>query len=392
MNFKELLDRYNNGSASEEEKKLIEEELNKYEVLTEYLSEGYNIDFEKQDLSEKPNNETLSIKRSVNKKLRKVIVLSVSIVFLILFAINFIVSPIVSSLYYNPSQKTIAKNHHDLYFDLRVLTELNMPGYAISTAGAESLGFGEYNIYFERLDLFKRLNKDIEVKVKRYMRIGSLDDFFPVNSVKFLDIRQPDLNNNIIEMQNEEIINHIKKLNPVSFISSYVIFKEDITLKEFDELRKKYNDKINLKWAGVRTEDKGTPPNYLSGFNPSFNDGSVSGESADKNKYPYLQLVDYMRDKIDSGTFDGSMVEAYAKHFMSLLKYVNDREKAVKALDYNKPKVDYYKNALSYVENNGINIYGVLVYGEAKELLEFISNEKIKTVDINNVLPSKYIN
>jgi len=86
------------------------------------------------------------------------------------------------------------------------------------------------------------------------------------------------------------------------------------------------------------------------------------------------------------------MVEAYTKHFTSLLKYVNDREEAVAALDYNEVKIEYYENALNYVENNGINIYGVLVYGEARELLEFISNEKIKTVDINNVLPSKYIN
>jgi len=392
MNFKELLDKYNNGSASEEEKKLIEEELNNHEAITDYLSERYNIDFEKHDLTENTNDETISVKRSVSKKLRKVILLSVSMVFITLFTINYIVSPIVGSFYYNPSQKTVAKHHEDLFFDLRVLTELNLPGYAIGTVQSERLGFGEFNIYFERLNLFNRESKDIDAKVKRNSRIGNYQDFFPVNFVEFLDNKQPDSNNNIIEMRNEEIINHIKELNPVSYISSYIIFKDDITLKEFDELRKKYNDKINFKWVGVRTEDKGTPLSYLSGFNPNFNDGAVTGESADKNKYPYLQLVDYIREKIDNGTFDGSMVEAYTKHFTSLLKYVNDREEAVAALDYNEVKIEYYENALNYVENNGINIYGVLVYGEARELLEFISNEKIKTVDINNVLPSKYIN
>lgn len=87
------------------------------------------------------------------------------------------------------------------------------------------------------------------------------------------------------------------------------------------------------------------------------------------------------------------LVDAYTKHFISLLKYVNDRNYAVKALENNSLQRDYYKNALNYVEKNGINIYGALVYGEAKDLLEFISNQKIeKTIQINNVLPSKYVN
>ena len=130
----------------------------------------------------------------------------------------------------------------------------------------------------------------------------------------------------------------------------------------------------------------------LSGFNPNFNDGSVIGDSADRNKYPFLQLVDYMSDAESRKNFDGSFAEAYSKHFISLLKYMNDREEAVKTLDYNDAKIEYYKSALSYVENNGIKIYGVLVYGEAREMLEFISNEKIKAIELEGVLPSKYIN
>ncbi|WP_180375456.1 hypothetical protein [Clostridium thermarum] len=55
--------------------------------------------------------------RSVNKKLHKVILASVAAVFLILFAINYIVSPLASSFYYNPTQKTVDKYHKDLYFD-----------------------------------------------------------------------------------------------------------------------------------------------------------------------------------------------------------------------------------------------------------------------------------
>lgn len=392
MDFKGLLDNYRNGTASEEEKKSIEEELEKHELISEYLSESYDIGFEKSSFYEITNNETASVKRSVNKKLRKVILLSVCIVFLILLTIKYIISPIVSSCYYNPSQKTVGKYQNDLFFDLRVFTELNLPGYAIRTVSSEGLGFGEYNIYFERFNLFNHESKDVNVKIKRNLKIGSFQDFFARDNFGFMDITQP--NSNMQEFHkvwNERYINNLKALNPVSYVSCNIVFKEDISIKEFDELRNKYGDKINFKWVGVRTESKNKPVNYLSGFNPNFNDTAVSGDSADKVKYPYLQLVDYMGDKEAMNKFNGSFVDAYSKHFISMLKYMNDRKKAVIALDNNSTKVEYYSNALNYVQNNGINIHGVLIYAEAKDLLDLLSNEEVNSIEINGVLPSKYI-
>lgn len=94
----------------------------------------------------------------------------------------------------------------------------------------------------------------------------------------------------------------------------------------------------------------------------------------------------------DNRVQDGTMEEEYTKHYISLLKYMNDREKAVIALDYNIAKVDYYKNTLNYVEKNGINIYGLLVFGETRDLLEFINNEKIKLLRLMVFFLSKYIN
>lgn len=393
MSFNDLLDKYNDGTASQEEIKIVEEELQKYEAISDYLSESYDLDFEKETIPETTKEETNLIKRSVNKKLRKVILISVGAVFLILLTINYILSPIVSSFYYNPSQKTVAQYHEDLYFDLRVITELNLPGYALHTVRSENLGFGKYDVYFERINLFNRQTKATNTKIKRSLKSGdSYHDFFPVSFMEFLDIVSPNTDNNVIASRNEEMINYIKELNPLSYVSSYVILQQDISVKEFDELRKKYNDKLTFRWVAVRTSQKGTPNEYLSGFNPNPNDGSTAVDSIDKDKYPYLQLLDYKRDALDSGTFNGSFDEGYTKHFISMLKYVNDRKKAVAALDNNEIKSEYYKRALNYVERNGINIYGILVNGEAKELFQFLNDEKIKTIEINGVLPSKYIN
>jgi hypothetical protein len=395
MSFKSLLDKYKDGNATAEEIKLIEEELNKHDAIEEYLSESYDIGFEKEPSREDIQNETSFVQKSVNKRLRKVILASVAIMFSILFTINYIVSPIVSRFYYNPSEKTVAKYFEDLFFDLRVITELNLPGYAINSAGSEKLGFGEYNIYFQRLNLFNRSRKDISAKIKRNDKIGNWQDFYVSDYLGFWDIREPNptpTRDEITKMKNKEVISHIKELNPVSYISSYILFNEDMSVKQLDELITKYSNKVSFRWAGVRTESKDKTVYYLSGFNPNSNDGSSTEDSADKNKYPYLQLLDYMADEENRSKFNGSMEEAYTKHFISLLKYMTDREEAVKSLDYNGAKIGYYKNALNYVEKNGVNIYGVLVYGEARSLLEFIDNEKMKSIEIEGVLPSKYVN
>lgn len=393
MNFKELLEKYKDGSASAEEIKLIKEELEKYEAIEEYLTENCNIGFEKDISVDNIKKETNFVKSSMNKKLRKVILASVSIVFIILFSVFYIISPMINNFYYNPTKNTVSKGHKDLYFDLKVFTELNLPGYSAGGgASSESLGFGKYNIFFERTNLFTGEVRDVNAKIKRNAKIGSYQDFFTNDIPGFLSIRDPNFGTeNFLEEQKGLVIDHFKELNPVSYISANITFQKDLSMKELIELKQKYNNKINFKWVGIRTEAEGKVSHYLFGFYPGFNDGSVSSDSADKSKYPYLQLIDWVTDKENKNKFD--MEEAYNKHFTSLLKYINDRQKAVKALDQNNDyKVQYYKNALKYVEKNGLSTYGVLVYGEARELLQFLDNEKVKAIEINDILPSKNIN
>src|SRR5690606_20525974 len=122
------LDRYKNGTATEEEIKLVEEEIKKYEAIEEYLAEKMDLDFISLKEDEKLKEETIGIKKSVNKRLRRVVIASVSIVLAIILGIFFIVSPIVDSFYYNPTEKLIGgKYSNDIFYDLTAITELNYP-------------------------------------------------------------------------------------------------------------------------------------------------------------------------------------------------------------------------------------------------------------------------
>ena len=148
MKFKELLDKYKNHTATEEEKELIERELEKYEAIEEYLSKNFGMDFMESFEEESKVHEISMIKKSVNKRLRKVVLASVSIVLLIFISIFYVVSPIMDGMYYNPTAHTISEYRDDFHFDLTAFTELNLPGYVVSTVLSENKGFGKYNIYY----------------------------------------------------------------------------------------------------------------------------------------------------------------------------------------------------------------------------------------------------
>jgi len=45
MGFSEIFEKYKNGTASEEEILIVEEELEKNELINEYLSEGFEEEF-----------------------------------------------------------------------------------------------------------------------------------------------------------------------------------------------------------------------------------------------------------------------------------------------------------------------------------------------------------
>ncbi len=79
--------------------------------------------------------------------------------------------------------------------------------------------------------------------------------------------------------------------------------------------------------------------------------------------------------------------EIYGTHFKSRLTYLRNQEKFVELFDFNPAKIDFYNQSLDYIEEHGVETYGVLVYGTAIEFLEAINKLPYDTLYINEVLP-----
>lgn len=393
MNYKELLNRYKKGLVSEEERQLIEQELEKQEAFEEYISETFDEEFNivaELSSSEIHDTETTRLKKSVNNKLRKVIIASVSIVMALLISIFLIISPLIDSLYYNPNEITVGKIDNDISFDIYAISELNMPGLNPSTVSVEKKGFGEYNVMYSYLNVFNEESYDVNHKIKR-SKINSSHWDYGLKSNMFQSIRNPDFYTINFEESKQKVLDHIKKLNPISYVSVEILFENDLSMEELYNLELKYPE-IEFEWAGIRTNAADDISNELIGIQlMNSQRGSVLlGDEQIKDKYPAFFMIDWLVKPIGWQGVDYSMeAQAYEHHYMNLLEYVSDREDAIKVLEQRDGKGEFYRLALEFAKENGVKAYGVLAYGESKDLIEIADNNIIKGLSFNQALVSR---
>ena len=411
MNYKELLNRYRNGQVSEEEKRLIEEELEKQEAFEEYMSETFYEDFNDEDhipKSEIHDEETIKLKKSVNSKLRKVVVKSVLIIALLYISIFYGVSGIINGIYYNPTSVNVSEKgeyrRSNFYFDMQAYVSLNKPGYSSSFTMEDPKGFGKYETMYSLRNLFNKEEGMHFMNILRGRLSYGIDGIFGSKNYwlfeGFQNI-QHDFSEDTsedtdpgwakeIQRNNEETIRYLKELNPLSYISMSIVFKDDLTMEEFWNMSNEEYPSIDFKWLGIRTTDPTTKPMHLIGFNPSFTDEGSHSQRPDMNKYPLFYLYDMREDeslaKLSRKDYPKAISQAYEIHFKSRLEYLKDRGQFVDMFDF---KGEFYDSALKYIKENGVKTYGVLAFAKAEDFLEHIEDIPYDTIYINGVLPTK---
>ncbi|MEW9094809.1 MAG: anti sigma factor C-terminal domain-containing protein [Clostridiaceae bacterium] len=397
MKYRELLERYKKGLVSEEERKIIEEDIEKYEAIEEHLSEIVDMDlinFTTSRESEQHNEEIIKIKKSVNNRLRKVVFTSVAIMMTLLIGIFFIISPVVDSFSYNPAKVTVGEVNSDINFDIYAVTELNMPGYSLtSDVYVDRQGFGEYDIGYFLTNLFTQEQNYITTKIKRGKKIKNYTEVIQDMGSNFMSVKYPIGNPDQVNEDKQRVMNHIIQLNPVSYVSANLIFEEDLTMDKLRELEEKYPN-IEFIWAGIRTDPHSEMSKDLIGINLIKSNKIMTREEIVEEKYPAFHILEWLVNPTGYESSEMSLeAKAYELHYKSLLQYMIDREEATKVLDRNPRRLEYYKSALDYTKDNGVKTFGVLVYANAKDLIELAENESIKLLELNQVLASKrYIN
>lgn len=415
MNFKDLLARYKDGTVTVEEKEIVEKELEKYASIEDYYAEQLPEDFlEKEERVEEDAltnaDETKDIKKLVNRRLAKVVFISVFIVVLLYIVIVYGISAVVDQFYYDPTAVSESENQDyptpDFDFDMTAYVSLNMPGYVInSTTTQNPQGFGTYDLSYSLKNLFTNNEQRHFLELERGRFTYAIDGIYGTENrfniwQGFEDIEYPkpvdreeefaESQKEIDQLENDITLDYLNNLNPLSYISMTIIFEEDMTMQGLYDINNEYSE-LDIKWVGVRTTDAGTEWDenramHLIGFNPNPGDESSSNRMPDPEKYPLFYLNDAWGDSFNPFL---DFPEAYETHFKSRLNYIRNQEEFVETVNYSTDKIDFYEDALAYIEGNGVETYGVRVYGTAEAFSQSIDEIPYESLYINEVSSAK---
>lgn len=381
MRFKEIFNKYLDGKANEEEVEIVENEIEKIEIINDYLVDQVEDEFLKDAIkgnsreyvdeeSTKEDNLLLDIKSAINKKLLQIGVLSASIVVGLLLSFKFLVSPIMDMFYYNPQEK-INEFSTVMDLDLNVFTELHFPGVYNGFNEYEKLGFGKYKVNINQHSYFKESDSKVYSATidKNKLEINNeFYEYLPIHSFTRDTVPFYQYPSDNDDKQIEEL----KKLPEYIKVEANVSFSKDLNMDEVVELMGKAG--MNYHWIGIRSSDLETQDLTHIGMSPQGAGAVYGDESFDSKKYPYLDIK-------GENNKDGKMLQT---HFQSMLKYMSEN-KAFGKLAMNKKTNVYYKNVLEYVNQNGVLSYGMVVSATQKELLELRENPLVEGIYIKNI-------
>lgn len=382
MKFKELFEKYLNSKTSPEETEIVENEIEKNEIINEYLAEKIDLritgerELLDDDNSASEDKEIIkNIQKSINRKLSIAALSAVLIVLLIFLSTKYIVSPLMDASYYNPSKK-MGEFINKVTMDMAAFTELHFPGTITYNAEAEPLGFGSYNIKISQDDIFKGSRIVYEGKIEKGAKKYLQRDFyrFPYVNAFHYEIygNEGDIDSNV---QMEEL----NALPESSVAKVYVSFKKDITIEEVSSLMDKYNS-LNFVWVAVRPSQEREPAPQF-GFEPSGVGVVFERGIIDDTKYPYFELA--------NDTSLPHRAEVLETHFKSLLKYMADNNSFLKIFEI-PVDVETYTDTLQYIESNGVKSYGVLVMGRSSEILKLGKDPIVNGMMIDDIKLSSY--
>ena len=365
MNIRDLLERYKNGTAKEEEIRKVEEELENHLGMDE---DDILIRFEQEDFT-----EVKFIKKEVRKKKATIILSSVAVMLTIFLGFKFILTPMLNGFYYNPEQYNYAAHHNDLSVKLATFTELHFPNKISKGVNVINNGISHYTFSFYQHDMFKDKVDTISGEIKRssisldeeFWQYAALEHFpnatYPVNST----------------LTTEQTINNIEKLPPYSYIKAYVSFEKDKNMEELAQIiDENANLELYISWIGIRNSEETVQNVPLIGFEPS-GVGPIFEKMTEQ--YPYYELSNHTHS---SSALSG---EVFEKHFLELIQFQLDHGSFINMLGGDTLNRGYYDSVLEYVADNGIHSYGLVVQGYPSAILSLASQLDIFHIAVDEI-------
>ena len=166
MRYRELLELYRKKELGEQEREMIEQEIEKHEAISEYLFEREESDTlnfgedasrrEDADPVQKRKEDaggdefTKRVNRAIRRAFLKMGAAVCAVTLVIVLLILFVLPGVVSQFYYDPGrivgQDSYGGTTNQMSLDMAVYTELALPGTYRNNVQVEDRGYGNYDI------------------------------------------------------------------------------------------------------------------------------------------------------------------------------------------------------------------------------------------------------
>lgn len=403
MNFGEIIRRYKEGSASPEEVRLVEEELEKQRQLNDLLYEELEGDLQHLgddlgdalDRGEPDGAETEKFARLVQRSIRRAFVKAgiviTAVALSVMLFVSFGLSPLVDSLYYNPAEELIQEGKNEdsyivnqrLAVDMGVYTELNFPLRRFDGANIDKRGYGVYNFRLYQSVYPSDMRRDsINGVVERgkitFYNTESLErtpvNFFsnyteegevnPYQLAEWKDWGQ--------EMERQKIDQMADGEYQVASIS----FSHMLTFQELQQL--KDDTGVGNAWNQVETyrvRNNADGYSSVAGSNYGYWDMFSYSDEGDVG-VPTVRVIPKDMDYEDFLRSESCQQEL----FLRMLDYMGQQEEFLKAAD-NTSNGDCgnYRRAAQYVRENGMMYSGIAVWAD-RETLEQLWNHPLVSI------------
>ena len=368
MTFKEAMEHYRAGTATQEQRQMVEEELEKSKLIAEYLDAQWE---ENVSIPAAPVEEMKQVRKSLRKRNARIVFTSLVLVAALALATVYIGIPAAESRYWDPAQNSYGTAYcDDLELMLAAYTELFCPGINLVGATSSKTGFAKYDITLQYWDAnqggdnryaFGTIDKgvlSIPQGVLRHCSVNIFDratyPFYPAS-----------------EDWKEKVTKKLEQMPEYVTVTAAISFPEDKSMEELLEFRSSL-EHVFVGWVGIRTASEIEQLLPLCGMNP-FAGGVIRSQINDH--YPCFDLKgDYYTP------------ETLTKHFQSLLQLSADQVSAGTGIDerYTVHK-SYYTQALEYVTENGVYSYGCYVSASPAAILALIESGAVSSVHIEDI-------
>lgn len=380
----ELLKKYRTDTATAAEKKLVEEKIKEFNLLQEYVLEQEELtDFPHVAL---PAVDAKKIKRQVNRKLFKFTFAAVVCLGILVLLLQFAAAPLANRLFYDPREKADDSPISAYTLTAGLNTELTNPLLRLTHVAMENTGIGKYTIvksYDAVMNSQAIANPTTTVQLKRGLlqlpeNERQTSSYWKTSLPALMTADAADK----YQGYKEKIVEKLAAMPKSSEVDGALTFAKPLTLSEtlafFETKALPVASSYRVQWLAVEVGDHVTLGfdwfamiQLLGALSGSNNAYLLNLNKTYPNLLPTVENPQTIEDQ----------AQALADHFTSVLRYVLDNQKLLSLQDsgYSAKSL---KQALAYVEKNGVKIKGVYLSGTVTKFTELAAKDVIVYADV----------